>query len=851
MKKLYRIVLPIVSSTAYQLKELITKGDNNTHIFDVHLMNENEAFNLDEVTNIKVNVLKADNTVTMSTFNSGVEIIDRANGNIQITLKSNMLNILGTTKMSIELYKGEDRLTSSIVLYRVIGSLADNDTSVEENDNAYSALQELIRTESGTITIGNVTSGSTPSVTNVGTNTAAILDFVLVPGATGATGAQGPQGVKGATGAQGATGAAGKDGISPSITVNTNTSTTYTLNITDASGTFTTPNLKGAAGTNGTNGTDGTVGAGNAAEVSFTPPTDMTSTNVQSAIEEVFQSLDNMQVAYETSIIGKGGTVSKAGEVATKTEIVAGIESISGGTSGQSVFTETDINSIEEVIKQKSGTVEKASTVATVTEIQAGIESIPGKNEMMISDTKIALYVDELEDLSPSQLSIVNAGATLTSGLFNKQALHFDGSTYMTVNAPNDIFSGDTTIEFFVKLPTTTQVTYASFIAKQSSTANNIWSLRSNLGSATPTACFVYYNDGWKQTAGTIPLNDNTWHHIAYVKSGLTVTVFVDGVIDYTVTLVSGATLSNSHELTIGRITHEDCRLNGDMQEVTISKYAKYTAPFTVPTEPLAKVMSYDAFYADDISTLETTVINQGGTVTKASTVATADEIKAGINSIEHYISTLPSGIVKPLTSDSLDGYKVTYSGQYLSEGPMYAYNAFNYDTALTSITSCWSASGTANWIQIELPQAAIVNKTLLLARPWSSTTTSVFQSPKTFQILGSNDGTYFTTLLSVTDAPEWYYQDKGKEYTISNTTAYKYYRLNVSGVYSGGYTSLGRWYLYDGTENVVYEPLYASNIQALETTITDLGGTVTKASSIATADELIAGIISIVTNHQ
>ncbi len=52
-------------------------------------------------------------------------------------------------------------------------------------------------------------------------------------------------GAKGDTGATGATGPAGADGYSPTITVKTSTADTYILTITDANGSYDTPNLKG------------------------------------------------------------------------------------------------------------------------------------------------------------------------------------------------------------------------------------------------------------------------------------------------------------------------------------------------------------------------------------------------------------------------------------------------------------------------------------------------------------------------------------------------------------------------------------------------------------------------------
>lgn len=67
-----------------------------------------------------------------------------------------------------------------------------------------------------TIKIGTVTSGASASVTNSGTTSAAVFDFVLPKGDKGDkgdTGEQGPQGETGATGQAGATGATGPQGI--------------------------------------------------------------------------------------------------------------------------------------------------------------------------------------------------------------------------------------------------------------------------------------------------------------------------------------------------------------------------------------------------------------------------------------------------------------------------------------------------------------------------------------------------------------------------------------------------------------------------------------------------------------
>lgn len=63
--------------------------------------------------------------------------------------------------------------------------------------------------KAATIQIGSVTSGAAPAVTNSGTETDAVLDFVLQQGPQGL---QGPKGDKGEAGEQGPAGAKGDPG---------------------------------------------------------------------------------------------------------------------------------------------------------------------------------------------------------------------------------------------------------------------------------------------------------------------------------------------------------------------------------------------------------------------------------------------------------------------------------------------------------------------------------------------------------------------------------------------------------------------------------------------------------------
>ena len=97
----------------------------------------------------------------------------------------------------------------------------DVTATVSGNSSVNVTVATGVPGEAATIEIGTVTSGATPSVTNSGTENAAVFDFVLEAGPqgetgpqgpTGATGPQGPQGIQGPAGETGATGAQGPQG---------------------------------------------------------------------------------------------------------------------------------------------------------------------------------------------------------------------------------------------------------------------------------------------------------------------------------------------------------------------------------------------------------------------------------------------------------------------------------------------------------------------------------------------------------------------------------------------------------------------------------------------------------------
>jgi hypothetical protein len=107
-----------------------------------------------------------------------------------------------------------------------------------------------------TIAVGAAISGVTPSVTNVGTNSAAIFDFVLPKGDTGNTGATGAQG------SAGANGSAATISVGTTTTLAAGAAATVTNTGSSSAGTLNFGIPQGSAGAAGAKGDTGDTGPG-------------------------------------------------------------------------------------------------------------------------------------------------------------------------------------------------------------------------------------------------------------------------------------------------------------------------------------------------------------------------------------------------------------------------------------------------------------------------------------------------------------------------------------------------------------------------------------------------------------
>ena len=90
---------------------------------------------------------------------------------------------------------------------------------------------------------------------------------------------------------------------------------------------------------------------------------------------------------------------------------------------------------------------------------------------------------------------------------------------------------------------------------------------------------------GIAETSATVPVNE--WVHIAIVRNNGTVTQYINGTGGGTYSSTASLTVTSSG-LTLGGGANDSGSIAGYVDDIRISKMARYTGNFTAPTEPFA-----------------------------------------------------------------------------------------------------------------------------------------------------------------------------------------------------------------------------------------------------------------------
>jgi hypothetical protein len=183
------------------------------------------------------------------------------------------------------------------------------------------------------------------------------------------------------------------------------------------------------------------------------------------------------------------------------------------------------------------------------------------------------------------------AGATGAQSKFGGVSMSFNGTAtgYLSYPDSPDWFFGsnDFTIDFWI-YPTAVPASSAGLFVQMAGNTdyNNRFAVR--LNNANPPLVRVeYVLGGASQIANftTLPLTMNAWNHVAVVRSGNTLSVYINGVFDASVAF-SGSFQDMSGSIYIGAYSDGQSPFSGYLDEYRVSNVARWTSSFTPPTAP-------------------------------------------------------------------------------------------------------------------------------------------------------------------------------------------------------------------------------------------------------------------------
>ncbi len=161
--------------------------------------------------------------------------------------------------------------------------------------------------------------------------------------------------------------------------------------------------------------------------------------------------------------------------------------------------------------------------------------------------------------------SIVTLNLTLLHGLTNN-ALNFNG-LYDFVYAPHTALfniTGDITLEAWIK---TSQATEGYIVTK--SDDGIFFAVNGGRGGSGKLSAYLtgVTTSGWVYSNATV--SDGTWHHVAMTRSGATLNLYIDGILDKSATVGAGNIATGTSAIQIG-IRPNYTSFNGSIDEVRI-----------------------------------------------------------------------------------------------------------------------------------------------------------------------------------------------------------------------------------------------------------------------------------------
>jgi hypothetical protein len=233
-------------------------------------------------------------------------------------------------------------------------------------------------------------------------------------------------------------------------------------------------------------------------------------------------------------------------------------------------------------------------------------------NDPYFADVSLLLHCDGADngttftDVTGKTVTRYNAVTKTATKKYGTASGYFDGTgDYLTAPDSADfaLGSGDFTIECWFKLGST-GTTKAFVSHRDSSTSNFAWLFYTSSSNAVGLSIST---SGTSQAAiayKSYTQETTEWHHVAAVRSGNTLRIYLDGVAGGTDADVTGMSIYDS--TTVIRVgtdwngSTSGNAMNGYLDDIRITKgVARYTADFTPPS---AAFGDYDRYLAGTIT---------------------------------------------------------------------------------------------------------------------------------------------------------------------------------------------------------------------------------------------------------
>jgi len=366
-------------------------------------------------------------------------------------------------------------------------------------------------------------------------------------------------------------------------------------------------------------------------------------------------------------------------------------------------------------------------------------------------------------------------------------ALNFDGySDYNPSGSQNKVVCGnsignfgtsDFTIEFNIK--TTSTDSNAEWLLTKRSVCGHASFF--NIGI---TNGFVYLeidqdNNGTNHNdlASTTAVNDGTWHHVALVRSGTSLTFYIDGIVSGSKTDSFITSVSNSDNLTIGGFG-STCSSNqnyvGSLDEVRIWNVARTQSQIQASknTELVGNEIGLITYYNfnqgtangsnNNVTTLlDKTVNANNGTLNNFALTGTISNWVGG---------NAPVVGTTPIFNPSM---AIQPFGDVDSPGNEQYFNIIDGNIG-SKFLDFMSYDGFG--ITVDLGgDSAIANSIAITTANDASG-----RDPQNYEVLGSNDGVNFTSIATgnISCIDDRYFE---RSFSFSNSNSYKYYTVNFT----------------------------------------------------------------------